>query len=407
MDNKFKYCYLTHCYSDNAGELEAFELVTADEYFEHVLYFIANKENLLKIRKSDALFNFAIDNGNIRCNNIKCSTLNNLIKANMNTWIQQSSIDNLYTLLGEGLKKRFYFVADEYAVPYENIDEFGSTEFCNLKFSKSTMSVYFSSFDQDGLKNKMIIKMQDNKLKFQPFFFAVPKIEPFSQPENKELIVQRCGDITLNSEEAILYRVEQAPFVEECIVEHALINKASIIVAKSNNLCSFLDSYRELICTKVLGKENLPVAWAGGNHSYSSPYGVYYRADIKDLTKSCKNELLDLTLNKVVPKFFSQKDFKGAVTFINGLNLPYLSRIAVICLANIIFQSSGLEDSILTVNNVIRDYKLQGIFANLYLYKVRSLAYTKQRYYAEAFTPIIGSDEPFVTLAQEEFPYDS
>ena len=47
MDNKFKYCYLTHCYSDNAGELEAFELVTADKYFEHVLYFIANKENLL------------------------------------------------------------------------------------------------------------------------------------------------------------------------------------------------------------------------------------------------------------------------------------------------------------------------------------------------------------------------
>ena len=410
MFDEIAYCYLNTVFVDSQGRILAYELSMSDKAFTDTFSYLASEDEIKSLyRTLNARFNFAFKDGYLKCNQVKRSLVNNLIMENLGKKIvgSKEKYYTLYSLLEEGISDNFMLLADRYAEAGNTINGFGATEFLNVKFSSSTMSVYFNILTDDGLENKHIICMEDYKLSAKPFFFAVPTTKRFSKDGSGG--IENLGNLVINNVEYVLYRASEILIYDlDAYVSAGLINRASIDVAKTQNALNILADYRSCMCKALYEERDAgSVPWSGGTGSYESCFGVFYRADMEILSKKRRQKVLDIVLNGIVPEC-KNSGLEGAAARVKELAFSYEEKVASIALLNVAMRVSSLKDAIFLADKAILCHKAKNVSANLFLYKARSRAYLKKEGYATLLNPIItGSDEAISTIATEVFYYDN
>lgn len=406
MDNKIAYCYLQSVFRDESGTAKAYELVRSDKYFREISNYLASEKGLRDIRSSlEAQFNYSFKDEYLLCRPLKESAVNNLIMGNLDKVIYQwgESGSTIYDLLSEGIGKRFMVLADRYAVPGSVVDGKGATLFSNIRFSASTMSVYFNILTDNGLENKHLICMEDYRLAMRPFYFAVPEDEALELREYKGQ--PGLGDITINNLVYTLYYADELLIYDmEVLTPTSLVNKASIEVAKTQNAVNILNDYREGLF-RALNGEQKKVEWAGGTGSYESSYGVFYKADIDILSARKRGEIMKIILGWVAEGSFRSPE--ELYERLLALPLAYEEKISGIALLNVVTHVSSVEDALFLSDKAIQCHKVMNAYANIFLYRVRSKVYFTKIGIVPVLNPVFtGSGEAISTIAKEVFYYD-
>lgn len=407
-------CYLTKEYVENNKKTVAYELIMSDKHFRNVFYYVADAESLKELRKTlKAHFNFAFADGYLRCNGITQVPSNNLVEGAINKKIAPPDADygTIYDLLQEGIDKKFMVVYDEFAIDGGTLDGIGATCFSNIKFSASTMSVYFNIMTDRGLVNKHVICMEEFVLKLKPFYFAVPVGEKPAVFDRKAIEIEPAGFLTINNCSYNLYYVKNISIYDfSTYACGEMINKASVVVAKAKNAINILDDYRRIIC-KALNRntydDDAKIPWAGGSGSHKSAFGVFYKATLENLSQRERSIVINIVLNDIVAKYKGHTSIQEMISELWKPPLSYAEKMAGGALLNVVSRASTLEESVLLTGKAIEQHRLNYVFSNLYLYKIRSRVYLKKDGFATPFNcMLVGSDEPISTIAKEVF-YDN
>lgn len=193
---------------------------------------------------------------------------------------------NLFSFLIEGARNR-YVVLDDSVIEGEEIAGYGMTYFHNIRFSKSTMSIYVPMYNGDGIYNKIICAEEQGRLLMRQFYFGVVSGDECNYGDfvTKKLI---------NNIEYDIYKIEFLPVFSNLgkIISAPIINTA---IHMGTRLRFCIDTLSELMHSLYDVSED-KVQWVGGSNSYTSSYTIQFESTLPKITKRLAHDILNAIL---------------------------------------------------------------------------------------------------------------
>lgn len=414
----YDYCYLNNIY--RTGDVVAFELMLADKLFKHCAIYLVDAEHLIQIEKIEELIkDFKIVDGLLKCTTVKIVPATKGIESEINkiTELKQDT-GSFYALVKEGADKGYVIIDEKQIDVTGEQDSFigpGLAKFLDIKLSNSTMSAYCRFTTEDKIYNRMLVTLQNEEIKFHPFYFGVPKSDDDSgssslkmdyfntnnptKIENRFLGVKWVGTKTINSQTYDIYYAEMLQLYTKIHIISSFINKATSMHVKLTNalaaLKCFISAQHE-----ALAKETKTPEWVGGSSDYKTTYGVYFKSNKKFFKRAEITKLYDALVNCI-----NEKGSVNAVYEYMENSFYSKDELKIIYLFLNLYQQSVIPTELLSLaykQKYLAEKK--DLFMTLYLYEIRVNAYKSKISFKSAnedpLAPVIleGSDENNYTL---------
>lgn len=274
------YCFLNCVYTDENDKSILYEVVRCDETFSIIqVERVTLSELELLAATSGLKTDFSFEDGYLKCNTVKRFWCDESIKssASKHQVIEEkfNTEKTIYTLLSMGVKENFYFIADE-LVDLAKYQGTGIVPFSHVKFSQSSMSVYYREVLNGVGRNHYLISTEANSIRFNPFYFLVPSKRVESIP------FERKGAIVVNNVEYSVYYSGNLGIVEPVkIGSAALVNQASSERVKSASAVKATD----FVLGPVWG-ESGKIQWDGSNRTSHHIRTITFNPSQKVLSNS-------------------------------------------------------------------------------------------------------------------------
>lgn len=372
-------CFLNRVFTDKDDCISFFEIVKADNSFADVRTSYVSLDTLKKLSTDPKLTtDFSFEDGYLKCDstvNRVCS--NDLIKGQVSKQFSiYDSSNSLFDLLMLGVNNGFYLVDDRVAKNSTWTGN-GFTSFHNIKFSKSSMSIYARVIFKDTCFNKHIVKLQRGILKFYPFKFLVPKDFCGDLSDCKKL-----GEIVINNISYFLYEVAtMSLFCPINNITPPLINYANGRVLRFSEVLKVLRQYRNQLL-HAIGNNTPAPKWVEDNDEVKEPfYGITFEYNGKGVSST--KELLDHVVHLCdlgkTPDEVKQELIR---TKYNPTEC-----LAGYVVASISTNSSSAIEAISNIGEMTASISKELFFADLFLYKFRSYSYLSKRNIAPLTQP--------------------
>lgn len=385
------FCFLNAIYEDSSNKI--YELVISTRDFSKIEIARVDLAGLEGYARGGYVKDFNIDNGILKSFDVPILPLNEYVlktKNELQTIYNVMKSNTLYSLLFDGLQNNFYFV--------DHVDEKDVfTPFSSIKFSNTTMSVYYPVINDNKLFNRKIVSMKNDMLTFSPIKVAVPKGIDFHYECVKEEIDNYDYDV---------YTVEVISIYDTSFIPILpLINKAATLSIRLGTVVNIAKTFQSNLY-ESLGVENEKLEWIGGSGSNQSP-GVYFTNSNKKIKKNDIQYALQLMLERKV----SDGTYDNFLCNLNRYNLHPDIQVGLRILINNI-SNKDMTDTLSILQTLMLFYSLNIAYCDMYLYTARSVAYLKHQHLVPQFNfdgslrpPVIyGSDETYYTVVKEVFP---
>lgn len=397
-----QYCYLNRVYVDSNDVSQLYEFTLSDSYFLNVCTYITDLEGLRKLAENESLSkDFSLDAGFLKCDNVPRVENNNLVKEAIGIPSYVRDLEySFYTFVQTAVEHDFLIV-DDSILDCERFNGIKVSNFKNIRFSQSTMSVYFPLVNEEGLRNKHLVLLEDGLLRLNVFHFAVPAEYNNQFKENGCVY---CSRMFINNSEYVIYRMDELPIYPYAYVTAGnVINKAVSVRERSKAIVEVVTDYISF-CNGVLGNnDNSKLPWAGGNNSYSSGYGVTLTSSLTLLKRTDRSAILDRVLGEIFPEMDS---YTAAVEYIKNGGGSQLAKACLNVLSFICFSGKNVTEQLAYAVAVKNKYKTEMFYADLFLYQVRVATYVRRIHLANPINPVLqGSDEAAYTIVNEGFYY--
>jgi len=245
-----------------------------------------------------------------------------------------------------------------------------------VKFSRSTMSVYFNYFDSDGIHNRNIIRYDDTEYIFTPFSFLIPtgKKEEFVI-NNAEFVgyLKEEGMLEYNKEDFIIYTVlDSIPLVAtDENLSPGLLHKSIICSERYNNVIKILKDLMTALCNN--NDDDNSTKWAGKNRSYATNYGIYFRTEYVAVPEARRIEILNFIIRgkRSIKKCASEEQVCALMAKVDNFK-DFEEKLLAQILGVIVYSAEDRCEMISLTQHHIAVYELRQAFADLYNYRMRS-----------------------------------
>lgn len=387
-----KYCYIDKVYTNSNDESLLYQLFLSSNDFAKVYSLVADKSLLSELSDNrEVITDFYVKDDMLYCENVDRVLVTEEIRAKQLKLIEiYEDKYNFYDFIKEGLEKDYYFVSDS-LVDEKLYKGAEISPFKNIRFSKSTMTVYVPMYTMEGLYNKMLITVDNGVLQLNPFYFVTPKDVTVTAHTF-------LHEIQINNVDYNLYKSEPLNiYTENYVTSKALINKACIMRVKYQSIVETLRDFKGLI----MGTEQSKTQWVGGDKDYSETFGVYFKPSCKTISQSGRYDIIRFVQDEVLTKCKSHKE---AIAYVNEV---YKNQIAIACAISVCFccyNSDSLSLLIEYVQAMSDKYKQDLLSIELFLYTIRTGAYIRGRHLVSPMKPILeGSDEQDITVVEQNF----
>lgn len=385
-----EYCFLNCAYVTQNDETQVYEVVRSEDTFTNVRMMWLDLKQLQELAKEqDVVRDFSFDSGFLKCANIaRVRISDDILKAYKNHTIKTDLTEfpegTILTMLKQGVENDFCFVSDELV----NLDRYVGekvTPFSKVKFSQSSMSIYYSEVADGTIQNKYVVRSKGRIFEFEPFYFIVPE-------ECEESVYGKfIKHIQVNNRNYNLFYAENASLIERIkMLPMALVNKAVCLRCRVSSAVKVL----ECLC-KPYRDESL--TWVGNNHAEHSLSMIEFISSYRGITSARDaQEIID------VVKELQQPTFDETKRAIYRYNQDIVFRFAAQWAANIIQSSVTTADLINNCQEGIRQLSITIFYIDLFLYRIRSFSFkTNNELLRYSKNQFFGSNEPGFTLIRE------
>lgn len=294
---KIRYCFLNKIYNRLNNE-DAYELALVDETFSFVI--LHRTCDLHSILSFGFIYDFSLEDDYLRCNpSVQIDTGDSLSESELNASVGVSLGETIFSLLRLGSDNNFIIIDDKLAESFiadadstKNWTGLGVTYFHNVKFSKSTMSIFTPIVTEDGLYNKMLAVETNSKLETKHFYFGVPS--GISTPMGTYKAKKSINNIDYD-----IYELEFAPVFDNIgkVLAGPVINTA----VQYQACCEFVLKALDDMMHEFYSVDQEEVAWAGGSKQYTTSYKIEFTSDMVKLNKRDRINILNSILKGEEP----------------------------------------------------------------------------------------------------------
>lgn len=305
-----KYCFLS-CIYTRQDRPNIFELALVNSDYDDVyLYRTCDLRDILTF---GYVYDFSIEGQYFKCNPfVKTATGDSILDSTLDQILHHDRKETIFSFLARGTHDGYVIISDDLANQAGEWVGVGITSFYNIKFSKSTMSIYVPLVEPDGITNKMLVTETSGKLAVNPFYYGIPA-------DSKK----DCGEFvrrkTINGVDYDIYYIDFMPVYDELgrILSNPVINTA----VQMQTCYSFVQQALEDILDAAYSvKEDKP-AWAGGSKSYTSSYSVEFTSNLPKLTKKDRVAIINSIMAGREPVYCEDPRVKFLTNAINALEL--------------------------------------------------------------------------------------
>lgn len=279
------YCMLNKIYT-RANASDIYELAIASKDFSCVqLYRTCNLEDILGFGYS---CDFALEDRYLRCNPfVQTATGDSIASSSLETVIGYAREKTIFSFIKEASRNN-YVIIDDSVLKSDSVNGFGTTLMHNVRFSKTTMSIYVPMVVKDGLFNKMLVMEEAGKLAMRPFYYGVLENTrtDFGKFITKKVLNNICYDI---------YQVEFLPVFDSIgkLVSGVVINTA----VQYSECCGFaISALTELMNSLYMIDDTSP-EWIGGTRNYTSSYTIEFSSTLPKISKKERALIMSRLLN--------------------------------------------------------------------------------------------------------------
>ena len=348
------YCFLNCVYTDENDNSLLYEVVKCDDTFSTIqIERVTLSELELLAVTSDLKTDFSFEDGYLKCNTVKRLWCDESIKssAGKHQIIEEkfNTEKTIYTLLSMGVKEKFYFIADE-LVGLSKYQGTGIVPFSHVKFSQSSMSVYYREVLDGVGRNHYLISTEANSIRFNPFYFLVPSEKVESIP------FQRKGAIIVNNVEYSVYYSGSLGIIEPVkIGSPALVNQANSERVKNASALKATD----FVLGPVWG-ESSKIQWDNSNRTSHHIRTIIFSSSQKVLSTNSVERIYHSVLDNGRDGMRSEYSYPA---FVVANWFVWLS------------ENVTNETELIAAAKQFREgFSERLFFADLYLYRIRAFA---------------------------------
>lgn len=385
-----EYCFLNCVHVTQDDISVVYEIVQSTKQFNNVRISWVDLNGLKELAQKDGFIrDFRFEDGFLRCSSnvprvrifgeIETACREHIVKTDLT----ESPRDTIFTMLWQGVGNNFCFVPDDLAEVDVYIGD-GITPFSNVKFSQSSMSIYFREILNGTIKNKYLVKSEGTIFKFVPFYFIVP--EDYKEPISGKFVKR----LRVNNTGFLLYYADKLSLIEPIkTLPAVLFNKAVCLRARLKSAITLLNGLIEPYNGSKL-------KWVGENSKEHKLRMMEFKSSYTEIPKSAVNELLD------VIKPLIRKTFQESKEAINMQSSDVVFRFAAQMVASTLHNSETTADLISNCRAVIKQLSIEIFYIDLYLYRIQSFAFkTDNNLFKYSKKCFYGSNEPGFTLVEE------
>lgn len=387
----FTFCFLNNIYVTD--DKNYYGLVYSDRLFTRVGWSVIDMEHLIEERKKNYIFDFSIENGLLKSFEVDKIQGISVIEPLINNGIEDCELDqnaNIYTLFSKGLENDWHFIDH---VGEEEI----KTPFSSIRFSKSTMTVYYLIVTKDNkLLNRTIIKDRDGTLSVSKFTFEANEcINDYNTLD----LVEQTGSI-------YRYDVPVISIYQSCnIITHPLINKAATLFNRTSTIVTILKCFKKSFISSLGAEDNTNLEWIGSTHS-APKNGVFFKASNQVVTEDGACRCVEYLINETA----MATDRELAIEQVNKSRYSDDIKIALRAILKNINKSS-IADNLAMLNSMLTFYTKYNVYCAMYLYTIRSLMFFKKQSILPRLNndgsirpPVVsGGDEQTYTIIKEVY----
>ena len=158
--NLVHFCFMNKIYT-RIDKPDIYELAMTDLHFSFVILY--RTEDLRSILDYGYFYDFSLDEDYVMCNpQMHVSSGDSLYESEIENFLVVDFKDSIFSFLARGSEQNYVFLNDDVVADTQDWTGYGVTYFHNVKFSKSTMSIYVMLSAKDGVFNKMLVILLNN-----------------------------------------------------------------------------------------------------------------------------------------------------------------------------------------------------------------------------------------------------
>lgn len=341
---KVHFCFLSKIYTREDNK-DVYELALVSKDFTTVqLYRTCKLQDILTYGYSS--YDFSMEDHYLVCNpSVQVVPGYSLSDAEIDCVIGEKMTDTLFSFLINGCRENCVIFDDSVVDSPEDWTGLGVTAMRNIKFSKSTMSIYVPMIVQDGLYNKIISFDDNNKLTVKPFYYG---IESESDTIGGNFVCRKF----VNNIEYDIYKIDFLSVFDNIgrILSHPVINTAVQYAAKCEFVLSALD---DMMHSFYAVAEQKP-EWIGGSKQHTSSYKIDFSSTLMKLTKRDRINILNTIMRGDEPQLSSD------------IRVQYLQAACAI----LAYDDKGIPD-LNSLNSVASYIKEINVMYNSYLMAIK------------------------------------
>lgn len=281
FSEKVSACYLNKIYV-RENKSDVYELALVDSKFTSIQ--LMRTCDLYDICKFDINKDFGLDDNYLQCNQyvnaVPGESLDDIDSVKGGT-----CADTIFDLIVTGADNNYVLLDDEVVEsPEGSLDSYGVTSFKNIKFAKTTMSIYAPMINGNGLYNKMLVVEENGRLVVRPFYFGIQSAESCN-----------FGNFVTRKEiNGVNYDIYNVKFIS-IFSNAARFLSAPIInsAIQMRERCDFCISALSDLMRDLYVLDGTNPEWVGGNSSYTSNYQIEFSSTLQKLSKRSRDSILD------------------------------------------------------------------------------------------------------------------
>lgn len=389
--SNYEFCFLDNIYS--VDDKNYFGLIYSNRLFTKIGWSVVDMEHLKEERKKDYIFDFSIENGLLKSFDVEHIYSISVVEPMINNGIYDCELEdnyNIYTLFSRGLEEDWYFI-DRVG------DEEIRTPFSSIRFSKSTMTVYYLVVTKDNkLLNRTLIRDKDGVLTVSKFSFE------------SHCSVDGYSTLELASTDGNTYRYNVpviSIYQSNNLITKPLINKASTLFNRISTVILILKCFKKGFISSLGAEDNTNLEWIGSNRS-APKTGVFFTASNSVISESTACECIEYLIKYTA----MATDRALAIEQVNSSRYSDDVKIALrSILTNV--NCASVSDNLAMLNSMLTFYTKYSVYCAMYLYTIRSLMFFKKQHILPQFKddnslnpPVVfGGDEKTYTVIREVF----
>ena len=370
---EYKYCYLDTIYTNDSNEIEYYNLTYCNKDYTKVKSVCLPESEIGSVFSQGLVLDFGIENGYLKCGDVKnypASCLGQEVSFNLEE-------DTLYSFINIGAHND-YIVLDDSLIECDAYKGIAYSKFKNIKFSRSTMSVYVSIYDAASvgtkMYNKMIVVENDGNLEFQPFYFGVP-VEKKESFNKHNACFEFVKEMVINNEEYLIYTCKDlAVYPYSYCMSGSVVNKACYESNKLHNIVKALNCLIKTINDSLGVNTDTSYLWVGGNKGYQSKYGIVFKSMSLAMTSADTQDLVLTAIREYKGKYGSFEEAK--IALINSL-YKREAKNAMMPILYALYSASDIANVVEIARQLLVGYTLSILEVDMFLYRIRIAAYVR------------------------------